>query len=77
MNENILALLVDLFDSNGIGTFGWRTDNGLDTYNCPECGAKSRIKGYCSPTSSIRSVEHHIDCKLVQLHNAVFNREIS
>lgn len=75
METNLRELLQDLFAEHGIGPYGERNPNGVDSYTCPTCGEYEFIRGYASYIGSMSDLDHKPDCKLNLLYKETFNSE--
>ncbi|MEZ4490344.1 MAG: hypothetical protein R3F51_22425 [Cyanobacteriota/Melainabacteria group bacterium] len=68
-DDEIIALIEQMFAEDDIGFAGHQNSNGADWYECHCCRKENRIKGHACGNAHILSYEHEPDCNAVKLYN--------
>ena len=68
-DDEIIALIEELFGDDSIGFLGRKHWNGADWYECPCCGHETKIKGDACGNAHILSYEHKEGCNALKLYH--------
>lgn len=75
-DDEIIALIEELFDENAIGFIARQHWNGADWYECTCCGEEHRIKGDAIGPDHILTYEHKEDCNALKLYRMLQEEDL-
>lgn len=68
-DDEIIAIIKQMFDEDDIGFVAHQNSNGADYYECSCCMKETRVMGHACGSAHILSYEHDEDCNALKLYN--------
>ena len=70
-DDEIIALIEQMFAEDDIGFAGHQNSNGADWYECPSCRKETKVKGHAFGTMHLIMGDHEDSCTAMKIYRAL------